>query len=106
MRMNTEPESPEDHVIYSPKHSRGIAMWWRPKAAGYTQCVDAAGRYTEQEAKAIERESHADAVAVPVSFLEDLTMHRIVDSGFAWNGTTLKAWADAALAARQKGASK
>lgn len=70
------------------------AVWWGPNFSGYTSRLDDAGRYTEAEAKRIERESPIghlgvkDAVAVPLAEAEELS-HKTVDFGAArdrWPG--------------------
>lgn len=84
----------EEYVIYSPKHTRGIAFWWRPNSCGYTDCVDRAGRYSKEEALKIQQGSRGlGAVAIPVSALSQLETKRIVDLGWMENEATLGAWA-------------
>lgn len=34
---------------------QGVAVWWRPGRAGYTNDVVAAGRYTKEEAESLAR---------------------------------------------------
>ncbi len=38
--------APEIWLVYSREHN----AWWRPKAAGYTNHIEAAGRYTKADA--------------------------------------------------------
>lgn len=82
----------KDYVIFSPKHTNGIACWWAPDSAGYTDCIDRAGRYAQTEAESIQRSTHGDAVAIHVSELELLKPKRIVDCGWMINGQVLDAW--------------
>jgi hypothetical protein len=42
-----------DWLVWSSYHN----AWWRPDRAGYTNHIAAAGRYAEDEAKAIERDN-------------------------------------------------
>lgn len=44
------------YYIQSLKHDVRVedrALWWRPKSAGYTHDLDEAGKYSEEDAKAI-----------------------------------------------------
>ena len=41
------------HVVWSRKRSQ----WWAPNARGYVKHIEHAGRYTEEEARQIERQS-------------------------------------------------
>ena len=60
---------PKRFYIFSAKHTKAgdeFLMWWRPKSAGYTWNLDAAGVYDEGEAREICEPSRGDCVAVPV----------------------------------------
>ena len=77
------------YLIFSRKHTTGIAMWWRPNAAGYTNNLDDAGRYSKEDAESHCSGMHGDAM--PVAELEAyrLSARRIVDLGDANNRATL-----------------
>ncbi len=72
-------------VLYSKKWSNGIAVWWRPDGKGYTDNLDAAGDYTEAEARSIQAGCHGDAIAIRRSDLAGLKTRRVVDLGDANN---------------------
>ena len=57
-----------EFFIFSKKHSmRGSALWWRPEEAGYTEDLREAGIYDEDRAEAIQRYSHNDDIAIPLT---------------------------------------
>lgn len=78
------------HVGHTHKHDEHIC-WWKPDSCGYTVCVDKAGRYSEQEARAICTSSECIAVPVePASALarttpyyrkQDGTLGKLYDGG-------------------------
>lgn len=69
------------YLIFSKKHTRGIAMWWRPNAAGYTDNLDAAGRYSKEEAESYCAGSHGEDVPIPERVAYDLPARRVIDLG-------------------------
>jgi hypothetical protein len=66
------------YLIYSAKHSAGseLAVFWRPKAAGYTTDLDQAGRYPKDEVDVICRNSHGENVPVAESAVLGIS-HRV-----------------------------
>ncbi|MCP4573269.1 MAG: hypothetical protein GY838_13020 [bacterium] len=59
--------SERKYLILSVKHSPGwdaAALWWGASRSGYYSALEAAGRYTEAEAKEICFGTRGDAVAV------------------------------------------
>ena len=56
------------HTIKSHEH----VTWWNPNSRGYTICIDKAGRYNEDEARAICRDG--SSIAVRVQDVEPLAL--------------------------------
>jgi hypothetical protein len=59
-----------DWVIWSFEHR----AWWRPGRMGYSVEIDRAGRYTEQEARAIVRDANrysATAQEIAIHLTDD-----------------------------------
>lgn len=79
-----------DHLIMSKKHTNGIALWWRPEGKGYTNDLNAAGRFTQTEAELCETSSHGEDIAVPESVLPQLAVRMIVDLGDQGNRQLLR----------------
>lgn len=55
------------YLILSLNHSPGwdaAALWWGPERSGYYSALEAAGRYSEEEARSICRFASGNAVAV------------------------------------------
>lgn len=70
-----------NYLLFSKPQTNGIAMWWRPNAAGYTNDLNAAGRYSKEDA-----ESHCCGAQGFVVAVEELAAYRlatrtIVDMG-------------------------
>lgn len=62
---------------YSKCHE--YALWWNPKAAGYTNNLSSAGLFSEAEAHANTDRSHGEHVMVPESIALAIAWHRCVD---------------------------
>lgn len=77
------------YLIFSKRHTQGIAMWWRANAAGYTNNLDEAGRYTKEEAESYCAASHGDDVPVREVGAYSLAQRRIVDMGDGANQALL-----------------
>lgn len=77
-------------LIYSKKHSRGIATWWRPNSQGYTYDIKQAGRYSEEEAKKICEPSRGDSIMLTVEDAERLRTDHQVDMGSYRNSETFE----------------
>jgi hypothetical protein len=59
------------HYVLSVKWTRGpVVTWWGPDRCGYVQRLTDAGRYTEAEAREIERSTHGDSVALPIAVVD------------------------------------
>lgn len=69
----------EDYLLLSVPHSKGIVMWWRPNASGYTSNINDAGRYSLDSAKSYYVGTHGDAVPVAMSFVMQLAKRVTVD---------------------------
>jgi hypothetical protein len=68
------------HYLLSVKWTRGsVVTWWGPNRCGYVMRLDEAGKYTEADALRIERESHCDAVAIPIAAADALTATVVFD---------------------------
>lgn len=81
----------DEYVIYSPKHTKGEAIWWGPNESGYTRDLNRAGVYTEERAKEIERLSHRDAIAIKkCDAVAKLAGQLVVDLGFSINGAQIE----------------
>lgn len=52
------------HIGHTTKYSEHV-VWWKPDSRGYTNCIDKAGRYAEDEARAICQSGLC--IAVPAS---------------------------------------
>ena len=70
-----------NYLIFSKKHTRGIAMWWRPNAAGYTDNLDAAGRYSKEDAESYGAASHGEDVPISEHAAYELPARRVIDLG-------------------------
>jgi hypothetical protein len=84
--------------IYSPKHTKGIAVWWRPDSCGYTQNILEAGLYSKEEAEETSRSSHGDAVAISPELFGMLVTRTIIDlEGSNWSilATEQNRWSEA-----------
>lgn len=57
------------HIGHTTKNSEHVT-WWNPNSAGYTICVDKAGRYSETDARIICQ--HGECVAISVTAAEAL----------------------------------
>lgn len=78
------------YLIFSKKHSKGIAMWWGHNAAGYTNNLDEAGRYSKDEAEQYCAHSHGDDVPMEeLVAYGKLAARRIVDMGDGANRALL-----------------
>lgn len=71
-------------VIYSKKHSRGIAIWWSPNNSGYTNDLKRAGEYTKEQAADICGDRD-DSIAIKKKDAESLYLRTLVDMGDASN---------------------
>ena len=67
-------------LAFDKSSRQDLALWWRPKSAGYTTRVEQAGRYTEAEARDIETKSRGDVHAVPIALALSL-QKSVVDIG-------------------------
>ena len=56
------------HTLKGHEH----VTWWKPDSRGYTICIDKAGRYTEEEARAICQ--YGSSIAVRVQAVEPLAL--------------------------------
>lgn len=75
------------YLIYSKKHSRGEAIWWRPNRAGYTDDLKRAGEYTKEEANDITAISRGGAIAIRKEDAEKLYSKSVIDLGWGSNRT-------------------
>lgn len=57
------------HIGHTGKHCEHVT-WWNPGRAGYTVCIDRAGKYSETEARELGR--YGESIAVPVAVVESL----------------------------------
>lgn len=59
-------DEPAEYLILSTKHigHGGYALWWGPKQCGYYAELEAAGRYTSEEADRICSMLRGDAVTI------------------------------------------
>jgi hypothetical protein len=80
-----------EHLILSLKHAGSIATWWMPDCCGYTNNLEAAGRYTLKQTNEICSPcGYDDSIPVPVSVAyTELRCRRIVDLGDAGNRALL-----------------
>lgn len=71
--------------LLSLKHSAGdFLTWWRPDERGYCWSLDAAGLYTEEQAKKIEGQSTFNGARSVVAVPEDVAKamsYRVVEIG-------------------------
>lgn len=77
--------APKQYLILSVKHSGGYLCWWRPNGAGYTQCLDLAGRYSAAEIQSICGHPRSGEIPVPESEAAKLRIQKIVDLGWGDN---------------------
>ena len=77
------------YLIYSRKHTNGIAMWWGPDGVGYTNNLDTAGRYLKDRAETFCRLAEGDAVPIAEFDAYRLVTRRIVDMADGNNDATL-----------------
>jgi len=61
------------HIGHTHKHSEHV-HWWKPKSAGYTICIDKAGRYSAEEAAEICARSNGVCIAVTPEGVEPLAL--------------------------------
>lgn len=81
-----------NYLIYSKKRTNEIAMWWLPNAAGYTNNVDEAGRYSRDDAESHCSGSHGDSISVDeMTVYCNLQARRIIDLGDGGNRMLLVA---------------
>lgn len=78
------------YLILCRKQTHGTAIWWRPKAAGYTNDVKEAGRYTQAEAIHWEHIHQGAALAVPEDALLLMQSREVIHLEDARNA----AWLD------------
>lgn len=57
------------HIGHTQKHDEHVT-WWKPESKGYTICIDKAGRYSEEEARAICQ--YGSCIAVRLQAVEPL----------------------------------
>ena len=69
------------YLIFSKPRTTGVAMWWRPNAAGYTTNLDDAGRYSKEDAESHCAAAHHEIVAVEELAAYKLATRTIVDMG-------------------------
>lgn len=88
-------------IMSKNRSTQGVAMWWLPNGAGYTNDIDAAGKYSAEESARIVldqivRDRHEIDIRVPVSAIGRLvTTRRVVDLGDANNHAELMAFKQA-----------
>jgi hypothetical protein len=58
------------HVGHTTKHHEHI-QFWAPESKGYVVCIDKAGRYSEDEARRICKDS-SESIAVPDGCLDSI----------------------------------
>ncbi|GIK44750.1 MAG: hypothetical protein K8L99_32835 [Anaerolineae bacterium] len=74
------------YLIFSKRHTNGVAMWWRPNASGYTNDVNEAGRYSKIEVESYCAGTQGDNIPVDELLVyRDLKVRRIVDMGDSSN---------------------
>lgn len=56
LELTKRPKTSGEWLIWSNQHR----MWWRPRHHGYTPQIEEAGRYTEQEARAVVAKATCD----------------------------------------------
>ncbi len=94
-----------EFYIYSVKHSRGEAVWWKPDCSGYTKDLASAGVYSEEKAKEIVGAGpDVDSVAVPVELKAEFKVKHVVDTGWGLNGSIIRDLRDKAAKARKDAA--
>lgn len=78
------------YLILCKERANGIAVWWRPDRRGYTNNVDAAGRYSKEEADSIAGIRGEDFPVPEKDIGETLFARRIVDVSDGDNFEQLK----------------
>lgn len=69
------------YLILSKERSALTAIWWKPAERGYTQFIEEAGRYSEDEARRIVADSRGQELMIPEAGVVDgkLTTYTLVD---------------------------
>jgi hypothetical protein len=100
MNESTAPAEEPKWLIYSVRNTSGeqFIWWWGPDSKGYTPSITTAGRYSEQEAKEVERCSHGENIAIPESVALSCYQHTCIDPGWGNNGKILAPYLKTPLA--------
>jgi hypothetical protein len=73
-------------IVAAHLSTKGVTCFWGPNHSGYTNDIDKAGRYSEDDAKKREVFSERMEVAVPLAEAEALAFRAVSDDhAHAWH---------------------